>query len=110
MGGDSRIADSQAEQGAKQEAQQRQDGIALPAAHESDAGKAMHVAVALAESQDVATTSNSGQQSIYDLYSPRRRGRILFAVAIASIIVPFTDTIYLPALKVRAMHTAQGAG
>lgn len=110
MGGDSRIADSQAEQGAQDEVQQRQDGIAPPAADESTADKAMHVAVALAEFQDVATTSTPGQQSIYDLYSPRRRSLILFAVATASVIVPFTDTIYLPALEVRAcMHTAHSA-
>jgi hypothetical protein len=38
--------------------------------------------------------------SIYNLYSPRRRNTILLAAAFTSILVPFCDTIYLPALAV----------
>eukprot|EP00775_Hariotina_reticulata_P008932 gene8932-9109_t len=37
--------------------------------------------------------------SIYELISNRKRYVILVAVAIGSILVPFTDTIYLPALQ-----------
>jgi hypothetical protein len=41
-----------------------------------------------------------GTPSIYGLYSPRRRNTILLAAAFTSILVPFSDTIYLPALAV----------
>jgi hypothetical protein len=37
--------------------------------------------------------------SIYMLISNRKRYAILVAVAVGSILVPFTDTIYLPALQ-----------
>ena len=43
--------------------------------------------------------------SIYDLKTKRQTYTILAVIAIASVIVPFTDTIYLPALKVRTAHT-----
>jgi hypothetical protein len=39
-------------------------------------------------------------RSIYSLYSNRRRNTILMAAAFTSIMVPFCDTIYLPALAV----------
>jgi hypothetical protein len=39
-------------------------------------------------------------RSIYSLYSTRRRNTILMAAAFTSIMVPFCDTIYLPALAV----------
>lgn len=38
--------------------------------------------------------------SIYHLYSRRRRNIILLAAAFTSILVPFSDTVYLPALAV----------
>lgn len=38
--------------------------------------------------------------SIYGLYSTRRRNTILLAAAFTSILVPFCDTVYLPALAV----------
>jgi hypothetical protein len=42
----------------------------------------------------------SGPSSIYSLYHTRRRNCILLAASFASILVPFSDTIYLPALTV----------
>lgn len=44
--------------------------------------------------------------SIYNLYSPRRRNTILLAAAFTSILVPFCDTIYLPALAVSLLCVA----
>lgn len=44
--------------------------------------------------------------SIYNLYSPRRRNTILLAAAFTSILVPFCDTIYLPALAVSLLYVA----
>lgn len=43
---------------------------------------------------------SDGYSSIYSLYSPRRRNTILMAAAFTSILVPFCDTVYLPALAV----------
>lgn len=37
--------------------------------------------------------------SIYDVRSNRRRNAILFVAALATMIVPCSDTIYLPALQ-----------
>lgn len=45
-------------------------------------------------------------RSIYNLYSPRRRNTILLAAAFTSILVPFCDTIYLPALAVSLLCVA----
>jgi hypothetical protein len=42
-------------------------------------------------------------KSIYDLFSAKRRYVILFTTALAAILLPFTDTIYLPALQVSSM-------
>lgn len=47
------------------------------------------------------------RRSIYDLYSPRRRNTILLAAAFSSILVPFSDTIYLPALAVSYVSQCQ---
>lgn len=38
--------------------------------------------------------------SVYDLHTKRQRYVMLFATSFVSIIVPFSDTVYLPALKV----------
>lgn len=54
---------------------------------------------------------NSGaSRSIYSLYSPRRRNIILLAAAFVSILVPFSDTIYLPALAVSDRMAGSGEG
>ncbi len=42
--------------------------------------------------------------SFYSYMPSRRRHVILFIVSIASILVPFCDTIYLPALQVMGQH------
>jgi len=47
----------------------------------------------------IADASLEASSSIYELISNRKRYAILVAVAIGSILVPFTDTIYLPALQ-----------
>lgn len=44
--------------------------------------------------------TGSSLSSIYDLISPKRRHAILLAAAFASMLVPFSDTVYLPALQV----------
>ena len=43
---------------------------------------------------------NETYESIYDIYSKGKRRLILLTISIASILVPFCDTIYLPALQV----------
>lgn len=48
-----------------------------------------------------------GSPSIYGLYSPRRRNTILLAAAFTSILVPFCDTIYLPALAVGCCYAVK---
>lgn len=53
---------------------------------------------------DVTTTTSSDDAKIrhvnvYQLYTPRQRALILLAGAFLAILTPFTDTIYLPALK-----------
>lgn len=45
-------------------------------------------------------TRSPSMNSIYGLYSNRRRNCILLAAAFASVVVPFSDTVYLPALPV----------
>ncbi|KAF6260879.1 major facilitator superfamily domain-containing protein [Scenedesmus sp. NREL 46B-D3] len=50
-------------------------------------------------SRDCSPSSGSGS-SIYDLMSPRRRHSTLLVAAFASMLVPFSDTVYLPALQV----------
>ena len=37
--------------------------------------------------------------TIHELYTPRQKSAVLMAGAMIAIITPFTDTIYLPALK-----------
>lgn len=49
----------------------------------------------------VEVPDGSRTSSIYDLNTTRRRYLILFVTAVAAILLPFTDTIYLPALQVR---------
>jgi len=53
---------------------------------------------------------NAGASSIYSLYSPRRRNIILLAAAFVCILVPFSDTIYLPALAVSDSLAGSGGG
>jgi multidrug resistance protein len=58
------------------------------------------VSQASSSAADAAITiSNDGVRSVYEFHSKRRQYLILLAAAIASIMVPFTDTIYLPALQ-----------
>jgi hypothetical protein len=63
---------------------------------------------------DVEKGSGSGssgagaRRSIYDLYTSRRRNTILLAAAFASILVPFCDTVYLPALAVSSRARCVG--
>eukprot|EP00879_Flechtneria_rotunda_P011779 GHRR01012306.1.p1 GENE.GHRR01012306.1~~GHRR01012306.1.p1 ORF type:complete len:533 (+),score=148.56 GHRR01012306.1:152-1750(+) len=51
------------------------------------------------EPDAAASITLGAPTSIYDLISNRKRNLILFAAAVASLLVPFCDTIYLPALK-----------
>ena len=46
---------------------------------------------------------SSTATNIYDLNTPRKRYIILFVAAVAAILLPFTDTIYLPALQVKGL-------
>lgn len=48
----------------------------------------------------VVIPPTAATSSIYDLYSSTQRYVMLAAVAFVSIIVPFSDTVYLPALQV----------
>jgi hypothetical protein len=57
---------------------------------------------------DAQVFVQDGTSSIYNLYSPRRRNTILLAAAFASILVPFCDTIYLPALAVSTNRGGRG--
>ena len=50
--------------------------------------------------ETIISADAAGITSIYDLWTARRY-RILLTISIASIMVPFTDTIYLPALQVK---------
>eukprot|EP00878_Enallax_costatus_P011335 GHUV01011836.1.p1 GENE.GHUV01011836.1~~GHUV01011836.1.p1 ORF type:complete len:533 (+),score=142.22 GHUV01011836.1:700-2298(+) len=53
-----------------------------------------------ASSADASITiTNGAARSVYDLQTKRKQYLILLAAAVASILVPFTDTIYLPALQ-----------
>ncbi|GAX83188.1 hypothetical protein CEUSTIGMA_g10614.t1 [Chlamydomonas eustigma] len=45
------------------------------------------------------TAPRSHEKSFYDIYTERQRYTILLIVAVAAIMVPFCDTIYLPALQ-----------
>ena len=53
--------------------------------------------------ESIISADAAGITSIYDLWTARRY-RILLTISIASIMVPFTDTIYLPALQVNYRH------
>lgn len=50
--------------------------------------------------EDAAVVIPRANSSIYDLHSSRKRYIMLLATAFVSIIVPFSDTVYLPALRV----------
>lgn len=52
------------------------------------------VSQASSSSADASITiTNGGPRSVYDFHNKRRQYLILLAAAIASILVPFTDTI-----------------
>jgi hypothetical protein len=54
--------------------------------------------------------SDQNNNSIYDLTSSRRRYAILVAVAIGSVLAPFSETVYLPALQAvgQELHADEG--
>ncbi|CAF1624666.1 unnamed protein product, partial [Didymodactylos carnosus] len=60
------------------------------------------------KNEQQTVSENNTNRSIYDLYSPRKRNIMLFAVCALAILSPLSDTIYLPALPViqKDLHTS----
>eukprot|EP00882_Tetradesmus_deserticola_P014887 GHRQ01015842.1.p1 GENE.GHRQ01015842.1~~GHRQ01015842.1.p1 ORF type:complete len:172 (+),score=49.83 GHRQ01015842.1:307-822(+) len=54
--------------------------------------------------------SHAGASSVYELLTKRKRNAVLLAAAVASILVPLTDTIYLPALQAVGRDLRADAG
>jgi hypothetical protein len=70
--------------------------------HSDDKDAAVDVQPDAVDPSDSSSpVGSSNISSIYDLLSPRRRHSILLVAAFASMLVPFSDTVYLPALQVR---------
>jgi hypothetical protein len=68
--------------------------------HIDDKDAAVDVQPDAVNTSDNSSPVGSSSNSIYDLLSPRKRHSILLVAAFASMLVPFSDTVYLPALQV----------
>jgi hypothetical protein len=66
--------------------------------YSSSASDDVEVAVGSASSKD-RPSGLKRQNSIYDIRTQKERYVILLVVSFASILLPFSDTIYLPALE-----------
>eukprot|EP01112_Ceratiomyxa_fruticulosa_P007562 TRINITY_DN1967_c0_g2_i1.p1 TRINITY_DN1967_c0_g2~~TRINITY_DN1967_c0_g2_i1.p1 ORF type:complete len:525 (+),score=72.02 TRINITY_DN1967_c0_g2_i1:262-1836(+) len=63
----------------------------------------IHTPISDSQTTDTSASNNNANEvenaiSIYDLYSTKKRSLILFVNAATSLILPFCDTVYLPAL------------